>query len=77
MENGIPARDGDLLNLRECATSNRALDQMKCVSNLGADMRMMPIDAPGQSDVEVTVKHAKPWSVAASVDKSGTRATGM
>jgi hemolysin activation/secretion protein len=50
---------------------------MKCVSNLGADMRMMPIDAPGQSDVEVTVKHAKPWSVAASVDKSGTRATGM
>jgi hemolysin activation/secretion protein len=42
-----------------CATSNRALDQMKCVSNQGADMQVMPIDAPSQSDVVVTVKHAK------------------
>jgi len=32
---------------------------MKCVSNQGADMQVMPIDAPSQSDVVVTVKHAK------------------
>jgi hemolysin activation/secretion protein len=50
---------------------------MKCVSNQDADMQVMPIDAPSERDVLVTVKHAKPWSVVASVNDSGTRATGI
>ena len=35
MENGIPARDGDLLNLRDL---EQRLVQMKCVSNQDADI---------------------------------------
>ncbi|CAB3764255.1 ShlB/FhaC/HecB family hemolysin secretion/activation protein [Paraburkholderia solisilvae] len=69
----FPARDGDLLNLRDL---EQGLDQMKRVSSQDADMQVMPTDVPGESDVVITVKRTKPWSLVASVDNSGQRATG-
>jgi len=49
---------------------------MKRVSSQDADMQIVPADLPGESDIVLTVKRTKPWSVVASVDNSGSRATG-
>ncbi|MGF6550939.1 hypothetical protein QFZ96_006010 [Paraburkholderia youngii] len=69
----FPSREGDLLNLRDF---EQGLEQMKRVSSQDVDMKIEPTDVPGESDIVVTVKRAKPWTVVASVDNSGTRATG-
>jgi hemolysin activation/secretion protein len=39
-------------------------------------MQVEPSDVPGESDVVITLKRTKPWTIVASVDNSGTRATG-
>lgn len=49
---------------------------MKRVSSQDVDMKIEPADVPGESVVVVTVKRTKPWTAVASVDNSGTRATG-
>ena len=69
----FPARDRDLLNLRDL---EQGIEQMKRVSSQDVDMQIAPTDIPGESDVVITVKRTKPWSFVASVDNSGTRATG-
>ncbi|MBN3833035.1 ShlB/FhaC/HecB family hemolysin secretion/activation protein [Burkholderia sp. Ac-20344] len=69
----FPTRDGELLNLRDL---EQGLEQMKRVSSQDVSMRIVPADAPGESDVVLDVKRGKPWTVVASVDNSGTRATG-
>ncbi|CAD6550400.1 ShlB/FhaC/HecB family hemolysin secretion/activation protein [Paraburkholderia sabiae] len=69
----FPDRDGDMLNLRDL---EQGLEQMKRVSSQDVDMKIEPTSSPGESDVVIEVKRAKPWSLVASVDNSGTRATG-
>src|SRR5471032_2065484 len=54
----------------------QGLEQMKRVASQDVDMKIEPTDTPGESDVVVSVKRAKPWSFVASVDNSGTDATG-
>ncbi|WP_144155932.1 ShlB/FhaC/HecB family hemolysin secretion/activation protein [Paraburkholderia sp. BCC1885] len=73
LKSAFPARDGDLLDLRDL---EQGLEQMKRVASQDVDMKIEPTDTPGESDVVVTVKRAKPWSFVASVDNSGTDATG-
>ncbi|MFL9872954.1 ShlB/FhaC/HecB family hemolysin secretion/activation protein [Paraburkholderia megapolitana] len=72
-KSAFPARGGDLLNLRDL---EQGLEQMKRVSSQDVDMQIVPTDVPGESDVVVTVKRTKPWTLVASVDNSGARATG-
>lgn len=72
-KSAFPVRGGDMLNLRDL---EQGLEQMKRVSSQDVDMKIEPTDTPGESDVVVTVKRAKPWTVVASVDNSGFRATG-
>ncbi|HEY4298527.1 MAG TPA: ShlB/FhaC/HecB family hemolysin secretion/activation protein [Paraburkholderia sp.] len=72
-KSAFPSRDGDVLNLRDL---EQGLEQMKRVSSQDVDMKIEPTDAAGESDVVITVTRTKPWSVVASVDNSGTRATG-
>ncbi|SEJ87658.1 ShlB/FhaC/HecB family hemolysin secretion/activation protein [Paraburkholderia diazotrophica] len=72
-KSAFPAHDGDLLNLRDL---EQGLEQMKRVASQDVDMKIEPTEAPGESDVVITVKRSKPWSVVASVDNSGTKATG-
>ncbi|MFJ4294422.1 ShlB/FhaC/HecB family hemolysin secretion/activation protein [Cupriavidus sp. NPDC089707] len=72
-KSAFPARAGDLLNLRDL---EQGLEQMKRVASQDADMQVVPTKVPGVSDVVITVKRAKPWTVVASVDNSGTLATG-
>ncbi|WP_321900832.1 ShlB/FhaC/HecB family hemolysin secretion/activation protein [Paraburkholderia tropica] len=69
----FPARDGDVLNLRDL---EQGMEQMKRVSSQDATMELVAASVPGESDVEIAVKRAKPWSFVASVDDSGTRETG-
>jgi hemolysin activation/secretion protein len=72
-KSAFPARGDDLLNLRDL---EQGLEQMKRVTSQDVDMQIEPTDVPGESDVVISVKRAKPWTVVASVDNSGTRATG-
>ncbi|RQQ21122.1 ShlB/FhaC/HecB family hemolysin secretion/activation protein [Burkholderia stagnalis] len=69
----FPTRDGEVLNLRDL---EQGLEQMKRVSSQDVSMQLVPGDLPGESDVVLDVKRGKPWTVVASVDNSGTRATG-
>ncbi|KWC58020.1 ShlB/FhaC/HecB family hemolysin secretion/activation protein [Burkholderia ubonensis] len=69
----FPTRDGELLNLRDL---EQGLEQMKRVSSQDVSMQIVPGDVPGESDVVLDVKRGKPWTVVASIDNSGTRATG-
>ncbi|RKR45361.1 ShlB/FhaC/HecB family hemolysin secretion/activation protein [Paraburkholderia sp. BL17N1] len=72
-ENAFPVSGGDLLNMRDL---EQGLEQMKRVASQDVDMKIEPIDIPGESDVVVTVRRAKPWTFVASVDNSGTSSTG-
>lgn len=69
----FPTRDGELLNLRDL---EQGLEQMKRVQSQEVSMQIVPGDVPGESDVVLDVKRGKPWTVVASIDNSGTRATG-
>ena len=69
----FPTRDGELLNLRDL---EQGLEQMKRVSSQDVSMQIVPADVPGESDVVLDVKRGKFWTVVASIDNSGTRATG-
>ncbi|KVO58970.1 hypothetical protein WJ77_09575 [Burkholderia ubonensis] len=69
----FPTRDGELLNLRDL---EQGLEQTKRVSSQDVSMQIVPGDVPGDSDVVLDVKRGKPWTVVASIDNSGTRATG-
>jgi hemolysin activation/secretion protein len=73
LKSAFPVSDGDLLDLRDL---EQGLEQMKRVASQDVDMKIEPADTPGESDVVVTVKRSKPWSFVASVDNSGTDATG-
>ncbi|CAE6874788.1 Hemolysin transporter protein ShlB [Paraburkholderia aspalathi] len=72
-KSAFPARGGDLLNLRDL---EQGLEQMKRVASQDVDMQVVATETPGESDVVITVKRTKPWTVVASVDNSGQRATG-
>ncbi|MEQ5844056.1 ShlB/FhaC/HecB family hemolysin secretion/activation protein [Paraburkholderia acidicola] len=72
-KSAFSARDGDLLNLRDL---EQGLEQMKRVSSQDVSMQIVPGEQPGESDVVLDVKRSRPWTVVASIDNSGTRATG-
>lgn len=69
----FPTSDGDLLNLRDL---EQGIEQMKRVSSQDVSMQIIPADTPGESDVVLDIRRGKPWTVVASIDNSGTRATG-
>ncbi|WP_454766899.1 ShlB/FhaC/HecB family hemolysin secretion/activation protein [Cupriavidus campinensis] len=69
----FPTGPGELLNLRDL---EQGLEQMKRVASQDVDMKIEPTSTPGRSDVVISVKRNKPWTLVASVDNSGSRATG-
>ena len=70
----LPMRAGDLLNLRDI---EQALEQMKRVPSQDVNIDIEPAQAPGQSDLVMTVKRAKPWRVVVTLDDTGANATGL
>lgn len=72
-KSAFPARNGDLLNLRDI---EQGLEQLKRVPSQDADMQIVPGDSPGESDVLVSLKRGKPWRLTATLDDSGAKGTG-
>lgn len=50
---------------------------MKRVPNQDVDMQIVPGPSAGESDVVISVKRTKPWSLSVSADDSGLRLTGQ
>jgi hemolysin activation/secretion protein len=70
----LPMRPGDLLNVRDI---EQGLEQMRRVPSQDVRIDIAPADAPGQSDLVLTVKRNHPWRLVATLDDSGARATGL
>jgi hemolysin activation/secretion protein len=73
MGNAMPARTGDLLNLRDL---EQGLENFKRLPSADADIQIVPGAQPGQSDVVVRWQQARPWRLNLAVDDSGSKATG-
>lgn len=71
--NALPARAGDLLNLRDI---EQGLENFKRVPTADADIKISPGDKPGESDIVIHWKQAFPIRLTLSVDDSGSKATG-
>lgn len=73
----IPARPGDLLNLRDI---EQGLENLKRAPTAEADIKIEPSTAPnakpGDSDLVVKYVQSKKWRIALSLDDSGTEETG-
>lgn len=71
--NALPARAGDLLNLRDI---EQGLENFKRVPTADADIKISPGEQPGESDIVIHWKQAFPVRLTLSVDDSGSKATG-
>ncbi len=75
--NAIPARSGDLLNLRDI---EQGLEKFKRVPTAEADIQISPAEgadaAPGQSDLVVQWSQQRLVRFNLSLDDSGSKATG-
>ena len=71
--NSFPIRKGDVLNLRAL---EQGVEQMHKVSSQRVDIRLIPSDREGYSDVELTVQRGRNVFGILSVDNSGLEATG-
>jgi len=72
-KSAFPTRPGELLNLRDL---EQGLEQMKRVPSQEVDMKILPGKQPGESDIEISLKHGRPWRLTATLDDSGALATG-
>lgn len=77
LRNAIPARPGDLLNLRDI---EQGLENLKRVPTAEADIKIEPSRAanaaPADSDLVVTYTQARRLRASLSADDGGTQATG-
>ncbi len=69
----LPAAPGDLLNLRDI---EQALENLKRVPTVDADIEIRPGAQPGESDLVVKLQRARPLRLQASLDDSGSKSTG-
>ena len=71
--NAFPGGAGQLLNLRDL---EQGLEQLKRVPSQDVDMKIVPSDVAGESDVLLSVTHTRPWKLSGTLDDSGARSTG-
>ncbi|MBV6323475.1 ShlB/FhaC/HecB family hemolysin secretion/activation protein [Duganella violaceipulchra] len=69
----LPARPGDLLNLRDI---EQALENLKRVPTAEADIEIVPGEQPGESDLLIKWRQALPVRLSLSADDSGSDSTG-
>lgn len=69
----LPLRPGQVLNLREI---EQALENLKRLPTVQADIELVPGEAPATSDVVVRWQQALPLRLTLSVDDSGSEKTG-
>ncbi|MFA9441879.1 ShlB/FhaC/HecB family hemolysin secretion/activation protein, partial [Uliginosibacterium sp. sgz301328] len=75
--NAVPAKPGDLLNLRDI---EQGLENFKRVPTVEADIQIVPTEgadaAAGQSDLVISWRQARRWRLSLSADDAGSRGTG-
>lgn len=71
--NVLPAKPGDLLNLRDI---EQALENLKRVPTAEADIQIVPAEAIGESDLVISWKQALPLRLTLSANDAGASATG-
>ena len=71
--NAVPADPGDILNLRDV---EQALENFKRVPTVAADIQIVPANAADRSDLVIAWRQAFPFRLNATLDDSGSRATG-
>lgn len=71
--NAIPARPGDLLNLRDI---EQGLENLKRLPTTDTDIQITPGEQPGESDLVLRWQQAFPFRLALSADDAGSKATG-
>ena len=69
----FPARPGDLLRLRDV---EQGLEQMKRLASQEVSIDIAPGDAPGESDIVITLTPGRPWRLGLALDDAGAKATG-
>jgi hemolysin activation/secretion protein len=72
----LPARPGDLLNLRDI---EQALENFKRVPTVDADVQIAPAEGdaqPGDSDLVIVWKQSSPVRLGVTLDDSGSQGTG-
>ncbi|VXD01112.1 Transporter [Enterobacterales bacterium 8AC] len=71
--NAVPARSGDILNLRAI---EQALENFKRVPNVEADIKIVPGAQDATSDLLITWKESRPFHLSLGLDDSGSDSTG-
>lgn len=71
--NALPARAGDLLNLRDI---EQALENFKRVPTVEADIRIEPAPEPGLSDLHIRWTQGLPVRLSLTLDDAGSKGTG-
>ncbi|WP_434990772.1 ShlB/FhaC/HecB family hemolysin secretion/activation protein [Xanthomonas melonis] len=69
----LPLRSGDLLDLRAI---EQAVEQFKRLPSQDAKIDIAPGDAPGESDLVITLQHGRRWRGVVNAEDSGVDATG-
>ncbi|MFI8416398.1 ShlB/FhaC/HecB family hemolysin secretion/activation protein [Serratia sp. NPDC078593] len=71
--NAMPARAGDILNLRDI---EQALENFKRVSNVEADIKIVPGEKEATSDLQIVWQESRPFHLSLGLDDSGAKSTG-
>ena len=69
----MPSRAGELLNLRAI---EHGLENLKGIPSADANVRIVPADQPGQSDLLVTYRQSNPLRGTLTLDDNGSKSTG-
>ena len=69
----FPAHEGNLLDLRDI---EQGLENLQRLPTVQASMEIVPGEMPGQSDIVINRQQERFWRVDASLDDSGSNATG-
>ena len=72
-QTALPGRPGDLLNLRDI---EQGLEQFKRVPSQDVNIDIAPAEQPGESDLVITARRSRQWHLVATLDDTGSRATG-
>ncbi|MGE5987668.1 ShlB/FhaC/HecB family hemolysin secretion/activation protein [Klebsiella michiganensis] len=73
LASAFPATDGKLLDLRDI---EQGLENLQRLPTVQASMEIVPGETPGQSDIVINRQQERYWRVDASLDDSGSNATG-
>ncbi|MDR0183485.1 ShlB/FhaC/HecB family hemolysin secretion/activation protein [Lysobacter arvi] len=75
--NAVPAKPGDLLNLRDI---EQALENFQRIPTVAADIQIVPAEGdgvqPGESDLVISWQQRSPFRFGLTLDDSGSESTG-